>query len=254
MLVHHHPVVPSRRRHLCLALLLALGTPLAAQAAANDTCQLLDSSGNPVAVTATADGNMSLACGDYASTVLDGATALGYESQAGIVDSADPDGPTSHGSRAFAAGNASKALGDSSVAIGAGSHAEGRDTPSNSKNWSNTAIGYYSKADGSESLAIGSYAQTLAPSTGSSLVGQYGIVLGTSAQARAVDSTAIGWSARAYSQGSIAIGAYNSYTGTNNGDGQYAIAIGDSAKATGAERSEERRVGKECRSRWSPYH
>ena len=23
---------------------------------------------------------------------------------------------------------------------------------------------------------------------------------------------------------------------------------------TGAERSEERRVGKECRSRWSPYH
>ena len=25
-------------------------------------------------------------------------------------------------------------------------------------------------------------------------------------------------------------------------------------KATGAERSEERRVGKECRSRWSPYH
>src|ERR1043166_2499338 len=25
-------------------------------------------------------------------------------------------------------------------------------------------------------------------------------------------------------------------------------------KARGAERSEERRVGKECRSRWSPYH
>ena len=24
--------------------------------------------------------------------------------------------------------------------------------------------------------------------------------------------------------------------------------------ATGADRSEERRVGKECRSRWSPYH
>ena len=24
--------------------------------------------------------------------------------------------------------------------------------------------------------------------------------------------------------------------------------------ARGAERSEERRVGKECRSRWSPYH
>ena len=26
------------------------------------------------------------------------------------------------------------------------------------------------------------------------------------------------------------------------------------AKATGQARSEERRVGKECRSRWSPYH
>ena len=26
------------------------------------------------------------------------------------------------------------------------------------------------------------------------------------------------------------------------------------AKIFGAERSEERRVGKECRSRWSPYH
>ena len=27
-----------------------------------------------------------------------------------------------------------------------------------------------------------------------------------------------------------------------------------SSKLMGAERSEERRVGKECRSRWSPYH
>ena len=28
----------------------------------------------------------------------------------------------------------------------------------------------------------------------------------------------------------------------------------DPADALAAERSEERRVGKECRSRWSPYH
>src|SRR2546422_8262201 len=28
----------------------------------------------------------------------------------------------------------------------------------------------------------------------------------------------------------------------------------DEERATLAERSEERRVGKECRSRWSPYH
>ena len=29
---------------------------------------------------------------------------------------------------------------------------------------------------------------------------------------------------------------------------------GKSAEGAVAERSEERRVGKECRSRWSPYH
>src|SRR2546422_9730831 len=29
---------------------------------------------------------------------------------------------------------------------------------------------------------------------------------------------------------------------------------GEARIAAGAERSEERRVGKECRSRWSPYH
>ena len=30
--------------------------------------------------------------------------------------------------------------------------------------------------------------------------------------------------------------------------------IAEAMLFTGAERSEERRVGKECRSRWSPYH
>src|SRR2546425_9352132 len=32
------------------------------------------------------------------------------------------------------------------------------------------------------------------------------------------------------------------------------LAAVDHAKAASAKRSEERRVGKECRSRWSPYH
>ena len=32
------------------------------------------------------------------------------------------------------------------------------------------------------------------------------------------------------------------------------IAAGFGLAATAAARSEERRVGKECRSRWSPYH
>ena len=33
-----------------------------------------------------------------------------------------------------------------------------------------------------------------------------------------------------------------------------AMALGVTASAYAANRSEERRVGKECRSRWSPYH
>ena len=33
-----------------------------------------------------------------------------------------------------------------------------------------------------------------------------------------------------------------------------AVALGSSAFVTVQLRSEERRVGKECRSRWSPYH
>ena len=44
-----------------------------------------------------------------------------------------------------------------------------------------------------------------------------------------------------------------------NAHGAFMIAVGkysDGARAssTGKWRSEERRVGKECRSRWSPYH
>ena len=32
------------------------------------------------------------------------------------------------------------------------------------------------------------------------------------------------------------------------------VALPGSTASVGAVRSEERRVGKECRSRWSPYH
>ena len=32
------------------------------------------------------------------------------------------------------------------------------------------------------------------------------------------------------------------------------LAIADSLRSQSLTRSEERRVGKECRSRWSPYH
>src|SRR5258707_7670123 len=42
---------------------------------------------------------------------------------------------------------------------------------------------------------------------------------------------------------------------SSGGTGSISILFGDSiAKATIDMRSEERRVGKECRSRWSPYH
>ena len=41
-----------------------------------------------------------------------------------------------------------------------------------------------------------------------------------------------------------------------SGDGRIVIAAAKKygIRATGIDRSEERRVGKECRSRWSPYH
>ena len=40
---------------------------------------------------------------------------------------------------------------------------------------------------------------------------------------------------------------------TQNGDIKVDFQV-SSAQEEMAERSEERRVGKECRSRWSPYH
>jgi len=43
--------------------------------------------------------------------------------------------------------------------------------------------------------------------------------------------------------------AYNAATGADGGSFG-AISL----SGTGKFRSEERRVGKECRSRWSPYH
>ena len=42
--------------------------------------------------------------------------------------------------------------------------------------------------------------------------------------------------------------------GVNDQDIGWTVSLSSSALASTAERSEERRVGKECRSRWSPYH
>ena len=40
----------------------------------------------------------------------------------------------------------------------------------------------------------------------------------------------------------------------SNDNGNYVEEYAFEAKRSMANRSEERRVGKECRSRWSPYH
>src|SRR5204863_4910121 len=45
--------------------------------------------------------------------------------------------------------------------------------------------------------------------------------------------------------------AHNECIGSS---GSSPMAVSALAKATSSTRSEERRVGKECRSRWSPYH
>ena len=55
---------------------------------------------------------------------------------------------------------------------------------------------------------------------------------------------------------------YNHFLGKRVGDTVDGMFVGEGDKSlsgyklqiTGGSRSEERRVGKECRSRWSPYH
>ena len=42
--------------------------------------------------------------------------------------------------------------------------------------------------------------------------------------------------------------------GTGGREHALAWKLAQSPQVTGVFRSEERRVGKECRSRWSPYH
>ena len=44
------------------------------------------------------------------------------------------------------------------------------------------------------------------------------------------------------------------YIGIDLGTSSVKIVLMDTAGHIIANRSEERRVGKECRSRWSPYH
>ena len=59
----------------------------------------------------------------------------------------------------------------------------------------------------------------------------------------------------------VKIGVFEPQTGDNGAGGkqeilgmQYANYVQPTVSIGGEDRSEERRVGKECRSRWSPYH
>ena len=48
---------------------------------------------------------------------------------------------------------------------------------------------------------------------------------------------------------------HNGITGIVGPNGSGKSNVGDAVRwVLGEQRSEERRVGKECRSRWSPYH
>ena len=48
---------------------------------------------------------------------------------------------------------------------------------------------------------------------------------------------------------------YSAYQGDNSEEGKKNIQqLKDQINTAKDDRSEERRVGKECRSRWSPYH
>src|SRR5256885_17086188 len=51
-----------------------------------------------------------------------------------------------------------------------------------------------------------------------------------------------------------AAGVGDGDAGGGVGDGVTPGGVGDGVTPGGVGRSEERRVGKECRSRWSPYH
>ena len=48
--------------------------------------------------------------------------------------------------------------------------------------------------------------------------------------------------------------AFNAYVDRYNAEHAAAIEAGTLTALAHSSRSEERRVGKECRSRWSPYH
>ena len=50
------------------------------------------------------------------------------------------------------------------------------------------------------------------------------------------------------------VGAVKMHYGDKYDDLQYNSILVNACAQTGVLRSEERRVGKECRSRWSPYH
>ena len=54
--------------------------------------------------------------------------------------------------------------------------------------------------------------------------------------------------------GAMLVMALGTFTACGNNDDNVNDTTGTQDNVTNDARSEERRVGKECRSRWSPYH
>ena len=62
------------------------------------------------------------------------------------------------------------------------------------------------------------------------------------------------WSSDVCSSDLTGAGRVHALSDEPDGEGPVARAFHLAARASDIGRSEERRVGKECRSRWSPYH
>ena len=62
------------------------------------------------------------------------------------------------------------------------------------------------------------------------------------------------WSSDVCSSDLLGLAVANFLEAVKNGARQLECTINGIGERAGNARSEERRVGKECRSRWSPYH
>ena len=220
---------------------------------------------SPTAPSATGTNAVAIGTGAVASnteSIAIGGDTLssGYKSFAAAIGNSY----FTYGAQGFASiaiGLQSKANQTAAVAIGQSSEA----TNSNA-----AALGFNSVASGLGSIALGNVSRssgTQSISLGDSYASgadSFAAAIGNNTStygATGANSVAIGELAKASGQKSFSVGYATQATGTYSyslgrqaqATQEGAIAIGSFAKSA-VIRSEERRVGKECRSRWSPYH